>query len=146
MINRLACSVLIAAALALPAEAQQGPGGPVIAVGAVVTKGTPEEELGRALAAVLLTSDADERGTFADARTGPRFAEMLGGPAGVRAEYQRMHERVVGMALADVRDGPDGSIILIFRDGSGGEVKLHCLRGVSLPDGRLKVGGWMLLP
>lgn len=95
---------------------------------------------------MLLSSDAAERGAFADARTGPRFAEMLGGTAGVRAEYDRMHNRVAGMALGELRDGPDGSIILIFRGVSGAEVKLHCLRGVSLPDGRLKVGGWMLLP
>lgn len=119
--------------------ATPGPGAPVAA-------GSVEEELGRSVAEAILTTDTAARTAFASDRIGPRFMEMLGGPEAAAGALADLHAQMRGGALRSVRQGPNGSIFVILADPEGREHRLHVLRGIDMPDGRLKAGGWAIVP
>jgi hypothetical protein len=111
-----------------------------------VAPGSAEDELGRSLAGVLLGPEASARDAYAVARTGPRFSEMLGGPEGAKRAYADMAANLRGMSFQSLNSGPNGSVIIVFAGQNGQQVKLHVLRGAPLPDGKLRVGGFALIP
>ncbi len=137
-----ACALALGALIAAHAPAAFAQSAPE--AGPPVVAGSTEEELGNSLWRALTTASTEERHAFADTRTGPRFAESLGGPEDVRKAYDDLHGTLAGATLTGIEQGPDHSVILEIRTASGGRVKLHCLLGVAMADGRVKVGGWAL--
>ena len=144
-----AMTAVMAATGPASAAALQVGGGPTAtppAPGAPVPPDSVEDELGRSVAEAILTTDAASRAAFANSRIGPRFMEMLGGPEAAINALSDLHAQMRGGTLRSVRQGPNGSVFVILSDQAGQEHKLHVLRGIDMPDGRLKAGGWAVVP